>query len=1261
VFSRRIGFSGLNGRSQLVDRSITLPARDLSVAQTQKASESAPEFATESRIATRIHEPRRFYVPPIVPLVAALATGIVVDRFVEPCVTQTWFELTMISVTIAVFLIRRGWLYRAAMLVAVAAVGGGWHHYRWSDMVHDDLAWTVKEAPSPAWLRGVVRETLGLRTTEGFGAASNDRTQVTTRFVLDLTETSDGTHWRPVSGRAVMIVAGDRRELEAGQAVEGAGQIAQVGGPLNPGEFDYRSYLRAQGIRLRFTIEDSASLWRPQDAHEAWLGGLLGRVRGWSRSRLVERLDPSIAPLAAALLLGQREGIEPEVNDAFARTGTTHLLAISGLQLQALAASLLLIFRGLGLKRRAAYLIVALAMTGYAVVVGPAPSVVRATIMTTSFCLAAIAGRLDRPANTMALAALGTLALNPSYLFDIGCQLSFLAIATLIWLVPPACTWTRAQLERVRCRVLGIRPELLDLERRLEPMWRRFVRGALAKLVDGVVASTVVWLAALPLVALTFHLISPIGVLLNIPLIPLTTAALLLSGLSLVLSSSWVPLGVPLAWAAGLLLRLTKIIVLWGVAQPWGHSFVAGPARGWVLVFYALLAAAAVALSRSRGPVQPVRAGWHHGRRPWWLLGGWVAAGWLLTVAVAPRPLAPEAELLAVGHGLAILIHTPDGRNLLYDCGRLGDPSVGRRIIAPALWAKGVRRIDTVFLSHADEDHYNGLADLLDRFPIGEVRAPPGFADAANVGAARLIQLVRSRGITFRAITAPESWDRASVRFTVCHPPAGWHPETPDNARSLVMDVAFEGHHLLLTGDLEQLGLIELLAQPSPEPPPDVLLSPHHGGRSANPEWLYEWATPRLVVVSQRRTPKGAPDTLSFVERMGIPVFRTGRQGAIRMVWTADGIVASGFLDARTENDRGGDLAAQLSGWWGSAPGWSAIAALPLVSWPHGGFQLLAGIIGFALGVLACLVLAVTEIGAWALVRPRRSIRQSIELGAAGASQQLAGEPLTAMAVDGARLAGRWFPTNSARATGRTVLLLHGYAETSSDLEAHRDLVLNQCGWNVLSVDSRGYGQSEGQFATFGGREADDIRVWIDILIARFAQIDSSACVQPALWGRSMGAAIALRAAAGDDRVVALVLESPMVDIVRSTAIILRRRRIPFSNLLARLVVRRAGKLAGMPIDRPGPIESASQARCKAVIVHGTDDTLVPISEARRLADAFGSPPRWIDVAGANHTDVLEKGADGLLVAIARFLDEALASAVNVSTGDATDAGENDS
>jgi competence protein ComEC len=1152
-----------------------------------------------------------------VPVLAAVAIGIVIDRYAEPYQTSTWVGLALASGTIATLTIRRSVIFSLAILSAFGAIGAGWHHYRWSDQAKDDLAWSITETPQPAWIRAVVRESLGLRRSDGPASRAGEAEKVTSRFVLDLTAINDGDRWRTASGRAMVIVTGDCRQIHPGQTVQAAGHLARLAPALNPGEFDYRSFLRAQGIRLRFTVDDPESLWPDDRGAISVFSRLLGRIQSGCRAQVFDHFDPTIAPLAAALLLGQREGIEPEVNDAFARTGTTHLLAISGLQLQALACALLILFRVIGFGRRPAYLVVGLAMVGYALLVGLAPSVVRSTVMTVTFCLAAIGHRLDRPANTMALAALATLAINPVFLFDIGCQLSFLAIGSLIWLVPAACDLAWCGYETLRRTLFGPRSPLDDLERRFEPRWRTVARRARIGLVNAAVASSVVWLAALPLVALRFHLVSPIGILLNLPLIPLTSTALLLGGLGLALGAVWGPLGGPLTWAAGCLLKLTQTIALWGVAQPWGHRFVVGPAWGWVIIFYALFCLAAVGslVTARHSTTLPARLLFTSGL--WFLLAAWVVHGWLLS-HIARRSSTLEAEFLAVGHGLAALIQTPDGRSMLYDCGRLGDPNVGRRLIAPALWARGVTRIDTIFLSHADQDHYDGLPDLLDRFPIGAVLVPPRFATAANPAAKTLIDQIALRGIPVQTIKAPDCWERAGVRFTVLHPPADWHPETSDNARSLVLDIASEGRHLLLTGDLEQLGLRELVAKSPPRMPPDVLLAPHHGGRAANPEILYEWAKPRIVVVSQRPSAVRTPDALSFLERRGIPLLRTWRTGAIRLRWTTAGITAHGFLE---EPNR--------------PPSWSAPTASTV--------RVLVGLLAFALGGIACLILAVIEFGAWALVLPPRSMKDwedSAENLAAGESQRFI-EKLVVEASDGVRLAARWCPAHGSATTGRTVLLLHGFAEVSTVLEMRRATALNRHGWNVASLDSRGYGASEGPHSTFGGREARDIRVWLDALAKRVARTAPEQPFQPALWGRSMGAAIALRAAALDRRPIALILESPLVDIDATAAVILRKRRLPFPKLLARLMIRRAGTLVGMPLHSPRPVESAARVECPALIIHGTDDALVPIAQARALADAFPSPPRWFDVPGATHTDVIDLGGDDLLDRIAAFLEQA--------------------
>jgi competence protein ComEC len=630
----------------------------------------------------------------LVPVALAAAGGIIADRYGEPWGTSAWVGVALGCAASAVVLTRRRWLGAVVIVVAWGALAGGWHHYRWSDLAPDDLARVVGESPAPAWLRGVLIDTPGYRPGSGPDDAG------VTRAVMAVTAVHSLGAWRRASGRVAVSIVGDRSDLVAGAEVEAAGALARVARPLNAGEFDYRNYLQAQGVRLRLVVDEERGVWEsvgndpasltvPGGFVWSWLRGL-GALRAWSHARLTAGLDPSTAPLAAALLLGRREGVDPEVNDAFARTGTTHLLAISGLHLQVLAAALGGFVRLLGFSRRKAFASVAAATVAYALLVGLMPSVVRSAAMTVTYCLAGWLDRRARPANTLALAVLLTLGLNPAYLFDVGCQLSFLAVGAITWGVGP-----------VVARLFPEADPLDALERRFASRWRKLARVSWVSLVQGLTVSTVVWLAALPLVALRFHIVSPIGVILNVPLIPLTSLALLAAGLSLGLSAVWGPLGGPSAWACSRLLGWTDSLVRWGAAQRWGYAFEPGPPWGWVLIFYGLLGLATAAAH-----------GRWAGRKALTVLAvAWVPVGLVLTFCPwlgNSRPGGLEADVLAVGHGLAVVIDAGHGRAILYDCGRMRDPSVGRRVVAPALWERGIRRLEAVVLSHADPCHRYG-------------------------------------------------------------------------------------------------------------------------------------------------------------------------------------------------------------------------------------------------------------------------------------------------------------------------------------------------------------------------------------------------------------------------------------------------------------------------------------------------------------------------------------------------------------------------
>ena len=275
--------------------------------------------------------------------------------------------------------------------------------------------------------------------------------------------------------------------------------------------------------------------------------------------------------------------------------------------------------------------------------------------------------------------------------------------------------------------------------------------------------------------------------------------------------------------------------------------------------------------------------------------------------------------------------------------------------------------------SHADQDHYNALPDLLDRFQIGELVIPSGFVNEQNPGASLLLDQVRARAIPVRTIAAPITWGQAGTHFTALHPPVNWHPEASDNARSLVLDAEYEGRHLLLTGDLDQLGLSELVFGPQPDPSIELMFSPHHGGKSANPSWLYSWARPRTVVVSQRPPAPGTTDALTPLERAGTPVLRTWQCGAIHFQWTPDGIITQGFLDLNGCRS----LPAWPTG--EGASSWRVFAMLLSSPWVlhDAAGRIVISLAGFLLGVIAsrCWQSSSTAPGPWSC-RPGRGLRR---------------------------------------------------------------------------------------------------------------------------------------------------------------------------------------------------------------------------------------------------------------------------------------------
>jgi len=240
----------------------------------------------------------------------------------------------------------------------------------------------------------------------------------------------------------------------------------------------------------------------------------------------------------------------------------------------------------------------------------------------------------------------------------------------------------------------------------------------------------------------------------------------------------------------------------------------------------------------------------------------------------------------------------------VYDAGRLGAPGAARRAMAAVLWSEGVRRIDTLVISHADADHFNAVPELLERFSVGEVIVSPAFLQSDSFAVADLLRKTQATRVPVKTVTAGDALPFDDLcRVRVLHPkpeeeaPAAEPRAGDDNQSSLVLAVEAAGRRLLLTGDLEGEAL-ERFVGADPDPC-DALIAPHHGSGTTLPPTLATATVPEWVIVSGVGGARWGEvrDAYANSRADGRParVLKTGGEGAIRLRFTAAGTSVQQF------------------------------------------------------------------------------------------------------------------------------------------------------------------------------------------------------------------------------------------------------------------------------------------------------------------------------------------------------------------------------
>ncbi len=621
--------------------------------------------------------------------------------------------------------------------------------------------------------------------------------------------------------------------------------------------FAYREYLARQGIGA----VSSAFRVDVLPGSRGAIADALGGIRGLLLHGLNAVVPEPEAALAAGILLGVRAGIAPEVSEAFATAGLTHVVAISGWNIAIVAALAAAVTRPV-LRLPGGRWMAAVAagglVAGYVLLTGASPSVVRAALMAGGLVLARLGGSRAHALGALMLAALVMLLAAPPVLWDVGFQLSALATAGLIWFAGG-----------------------------MEHMLRRWP----AVIREPVGLTLAAQLTTLPVILLNFERLSLVSPAANVMVVPLVPVVMLCAGLAATAGfvGEIAPLtGVTdaLSWAAGgaawLYLRLMILAGQLSASVPLASAELSAPAWMAVAWYPALLLAHRRLPAAGSRPELPV-PGLGHTARPLPVALATLAVLGALTIGSLPDGRL-HIWLLDVGQGDAILVRAPSGATLLVDGGP--DPDLAARRLGEALpfWQ---RSIDVVLLTHPHEDHVAGLVPALERFRVTTVLEPgrpydnptyPRFRALAE-GEAGVTPARAGMRLPLDAGTA------LTILFPTDADASAALPEDDINNTSVVALLEHGTFRALLTGDAEA-PVERLMLDRGVLGPVDLLKVGHHGSDSSTIPRLLEILQPRLALISAGSANEyGHPHATTLDHLAAIPgirVLRTDRDGTGR-------------------------------------------------------------------------------------------------------------------------------------------------------------------------------------------------------------------------------------------------------------------------------------------------------------------------------------------------------------------------------------------
>ncbi|MEN6317333.1 MAG: DNA internalization-related competence protein ComEC/Rec2 [Syntrophaceae bacterium] len=719
---------------------------------------------------------------------------------------------------------------------------------------------------------------------------SPDRTELTvSTSSINNNETSI-----PVEG-LVLLSVDNNQEFHYGDYVRFKTRLKSPYSFQNPGGFDYEKYLRYKGIKVRAFIKDSSGIVTLRENQGNRINAKLQLLRRNIKKFIKENSQSPEREIIQAMILGDQKEIPKDVMENFNKTGTTHIIAISGFNIGIVAIMSFFIIRLI--MKSSKFLLLQFNIIKISTIFGIMPvilytfiagmgiSVIRASIMAIIFMIAIILGKDKDLYNSLSLAALIILVISPYSLFDISFQLSFTAVWAIIFIAP-----------RITMMLFGDNTK----ETLNHKYW---IKKIYKNICIFIIVSLSATLGTIPLIVFYFNRVSTVVLLSNLIVVPILGIIAIPICMAIIIV---VPLSQTLALfflnISASIVHISISLVDFFASIPGSSFFISTPTVFEIAAYYLFLVAAVKFIDVIKKKSRDISESRSFISPQWYGISLVALTIFFIVDAIylyANDKMSDKLKVtvIDVGQGSATLVELSKGKKMLIDGGGMHDNvfDIGKYVVAPYLWHERINAIDIVVLTHPHPDHLNGLIYILSHFNVKEVwsNGEPAEIDTYK----KLMEVIKEKKIVHRLVSK-QSGDIEinNVIINILNPPK---PITMENNVSrkfnqtnndaVVLRFTLGNVSILLPSDVSELTETCLVSS-GKNIKSQVISVPHHGGFTSSAIPFLKAVKPEIALVSCGRDnvyKDPHPDVLERYASIGTKILRTDNNGAISI--TTDG------------------------------------------------------------------------------------------------------------------------------------------------------------------------------------------------------------------------------------------------------------------------------------------------------------------------------------------------------------------------------------